>query len=191
MAGGLFRGRKAAAAAVLVLTLISVLLLSVCGCAESTERKQKEYRSQWQETMNDFEDRVAADDEKAQKMIDDNDTAGVIRLLDQRVKNVWNVYDEIVVLYPPTDLRKLHALTLYYLTCVVDQLEAQNDLNEAIISGKPTADLKAIADEAAQKSAFVIGQLALEVEKADIKLKSMEKPGPQLQEQQGTTPSEK
>ncbi|MBN1288495.1 MAG: hypothetical protein JXA49_02530 [Actinobacteria bacterium] len=188
MAGGIFKSRKTAA--IIIVALISVFLVSLCGCAESTERRQAEYKSRWKEVMNEFEDRVAVDDEKAQKMIDDNETAGVIRLLGERIKNVWQVYDEIVVLYPPDDLRRLHALTLYYMTTVVDQLEAQNDLNEAIISGKPTEDLKTIADEAAQKSAFVIGQLALEIEKADIRLKSMEKPGPQVQEQQqGTTPS--
>lgn len=190
MAGGIFKRRNFIAAAITVTIILSLASVFVCGCAESREQKQKDYRVQWQDSMNAFEERVAADDEKAQKLIEENDTAGVIKLIEERVENVWDVYDEIVVLDPPDDLRRLHALTLYYLTTVVEQLEAQNALNEAVLSGKPVTDLKTIAEEAVQMSAYIIGQLALEVEKTDVKLKSMEDQRPDVQENQGTLPSE-
>lgn len=191
MACGNSRFERAFAAAFVVLTLLFTSVFLACGCGESRAGKQKEYRSEWTRIMNGFEAQVEKDDKKAQEMIGNGDTPGVIKLLEQRIDNVWDVYDEIVQLYPPDDLRILHALTLYYLTSVVDQLTAQNALNEAALSGKPTGDLKTIADQAGQKTQYVITELVLEVEKQGIELDSMKDSKPEVQEQQeqGTTPS--
>lgn len=190
MACGSSRLGKVLVVTIGVFVLICSLLFMACGCGESPDKKQKEYKSEWTRVMDDFEARVEKDDKKAQKMIEDGDTAGVIKLLEQRIDNVWDVYGGIVVLYPPDDLRNLHALTLYDLTCIVAQLQAQNALNEAILSGKPTEDLKTIADQAAQKTQYITTELALEVERQGIKLESMKDIKPQVQEQeQGTTPA--
>lgn len=177
----------------IVFSLISVSFCLLCGCGQSPGQKQKEYKAEWTDVMNEYEERVAADDKKAQKLISEEDNAGVIKLLDERIDYVWSVYDAIVVLDPPSEYRELHALTLYYLASVVAQLEAQSDLNEAVLEGKPTDDLKTIAEQAAQKTQYAISELALEVEKQGIELESMKKKSePKVQEsqEQGTVPSE-
>lgn len=176
----------------LVFILMSIFLFLICGCGQSLEQKQKEYKTEWTDIMNKYEERIAADDKKVQKLASEENNAGVIKLLDERIAYVWSVYDEIAVLEPTAEFRELHALTLYYLTSVVAQLEAQTDLNEAVLAGKPTDDLKTIAEQAAQKTQYVISELALEVEKQGIELESMKKANEtkvQEEKDQSTTPS--
>jgi len=158
---------------VLLCAMLGVSFLTAAGC-ESAEQKQKEYRSQWLEIMSAFEKRVAADDKKGNELAQKNDIAGVMELVSKRTKYVNSTFDEIALLYPPAGLRRLHSLTLFYLTSIVDQLEANIDLYEAARSGKPTADLQAIAEAAVSQTEAVKQELALEIDRAGLKLEVRE-----------------
>ncbi len=157
----------------LIFALACVVLvgsfLGLAGC-DSVEDKQKEYRSEWLEIMAAFEKRVAADDKKGNELAQKNDIAGIMELVQKRVKYVDSTFDEIALLYPPADLRRLHSLTLFYLTSIVDQLEANIDLYEAARSGKPTADLQAIAEAAVKQTEAVKQELALEIDRVGLEL---------------------
>ena len=154
--------------AVIVFAMIASCV-AIAGC-KSSESKQKEYRSEWVDTMSALEKRVATDDTKANELAQKNDIIGLMELVDKRVKYVNSTYDQIAELYPPSDLRKLHAVTLFYLTSVVEQLEANEDLYEAIRTGKPTEDLQTIAENAVKRTEAVKQELALEIERARIDL---------------------
>jgi hypothetical protein len=115
---------------------------------------------------------VLTDDKKASELINKNDIAGVIKLVNQRILNVDEVTKKILALRPPEDFWKVHAVTLYYLASLRDQLNYQNDLNDAVLTGRPTQDLKTIADQAALKTRAVGAELGIEIQKVDLKLKT-------------------
>ncbi|MBK5094002.1 MAG: hypothetical protein JJE48_10880, partial [Actinobacteria bacterium] len=122
--------------------------------------------------------------------INKNDIAGVIKLVKQRISNVDEVTKKILVLRPPQDFWKVQAVTLYYLASLKDQLKDQNDLNDAVLTGKPTQDLKAIADQAALKTRAIGAELGVEIQKVDLKLKSTEEqPEPKQSATQSATKS--
>lgn len=148
-----------------------LLLVQVLGCNGSDiQQKQDCYRADWKRIMTAFDSRVISDDMKASKLVEQDDISGLIKLIDERIGNVDGVILEILDLYPPDDLQDLHAVTLYYLVSLREQLKTQNDLNEAVISGKPTQDLKAISDDAAAKAQAIAGELGIEIQKAGIKM---------------------
>lgn len=147
------------------------LLMQLLGCGGSDiESKQKSYSADWKTIMTAFQVRVTEDDKKASELVEKNDISGLIKLIDERIANVNEVIKEILGLYPPDDLQDLHATTLYYLTSLRDQLNAQNDLNEAVLSGKPTQDLQTISENAAAKTQLVAGELGVEIQKAGIEV---------------------
>ena len=186
---------RAGRLAVVALVSISISLLAFgafsSGCGNgSGESSIEEYKKQWTEIMDSFQARVLTDDKKANELINKNDIAGVIKLVNQRILNVDEVTKKILVLRPPKDLRKVHAVTLYYLASLRDQLRYQNDLNDAVLTGKPTQDLKAIADQAALKTRVVGSELGVEIQKVDMKLKSTEEqPEPKQSATQSATKS--
>lgn len=147
------------------------MALQVLGCGETeVERKQKEYESQWKETMTGFQQQGLADDKKANQMVEQNDISGLITLINQRITDVNKVIGQVLEMHPPEDLWKLYSITLYYLTSLRDQLESQNDLNEAALAGKPTEDLKSMTDSDSQKTQIVGAELGVEMQKVGIKL---------------------
>jgi Zn-dependent oligopeptidase len=148
------------------------------GC-DQLKQKQKEYKKKWTETMSAFEERVKKDDDKANGLGEKNDVVGLINLANERIKYVDSTYDKIADYYPPAELRKLHAVTLFYLTSIVEQLKANSDLYDALRTGKPANDLKAIADDAAKQTAAIRYELTLEMDKAGLKLESEKKKQPQ------------
>ena len=168
---------RAVRLAVVALVSISISLLAFgafsSGCGSgSGESSVGEYKKQWTEIMDSFQDRVLTDDKKASELINKNDIAGVIKLVNQRILNVDEVTKKILVLRPPQYLWKVHAVTLYYLASLRDQLNYQNDLNDAVLTGRPTQDLKTIADQAALKTRAVGAELGIEIQKVDLKLKT-------------------
>lgn len=147
------------------------LLVNLLGCGGGDiENKQRSYSADWKRIMTAFDARVTEDDKKANELVEKNDISGLIKLIDERMVNVNEVITEILGLYPPDDLQDLHTVTLYYLTSLREQLKAQNDLNEAILSGKPTQDLKTISDNAAAKTQHVAGELGVGIQKAGIRV---------------------
>lgn len=168
---------RAVRLAVVALVSISISLLAFgafsSGCGSgSGESSAGEYKKQWTEIMDSFQDRVLTDDKKASELINKNDIAGVIKLVNQRILNVDEVTKKILALRPPKDFWKVHAVTLYYLASLRDQLNYQNDLNDAVLTGRPTQDLKTIADQAALKTRAVGAELGIEIQKVDLKLKT-------------------
>ena len=123
--------------------------------------------------MNEFQTRVNTDDQKATAYVQKNDISSLITLIKQRLSYVSDVSAEVMKLYPPADLRKLQALTTYYMVALQDQLKAQNDVNEALLSGKPTKDLTSIAEFYVQRAQTVGNELGIELQKTGVKLKGM------------------
>ena len=153
--------------------MLASLALALTGCDKAGEakKKQQEYRTEWQEIMGKFQARVNADDQKANALVKKNDISGLIGLIKGREANADLVMGQILELNPSNDLRKLHATTLFYLTSLKDQLEAQNRLNEAGLSGAPTGDLSAVAEISAAKTQEVGREIGVEIQKLGIKLK--------------------
>jgi hypothetical protein len=157
--------------AVVLLLLAAALLLP--GCGTSTADKQKEYKAQYKEALNEFQTQVAKDEVKAKTLLESNDATGLIKLNNQRLAGVNATFDKIADLYPPADLRKVHAETLYYLIAVADQLQAQNAYFEAVLAGKPSGDLETIAKSATAKAQSLGAELGLDLQKANITIKSI------------------
>ena len=160
---------------VVILVLLTALLaaaLLIAGCDESGEvaKKQQQFKTQWLDIMEVFQGRVNSDDSKADKLVQKNDLAGLIELIKLRISNVDSVLGKVLPLYPPDNLRKLQVTTLYYLQSLMDQLVAQNNLNEAVLSGNPTADLQTIAGNAAAKTKALGRELGIEMQKVGVKL---------------------
>jgi hypothetical protein len=163
--------RVGGAAVITVLVGVLAITILVAGCGSSLSSKQKEYKDQYVKIMDAFQSRVTADDQKANQLVAANDIGGLITLVKQRIANIDQVEGELMQLYPPPEFRKIQAITLYYMAALRDRLDAQNALNEAALSGKPTTDLKAISDGYGAKTQFVGQELAVELEKQGIKLK--------------------
>jgi hypothetical protein len=177
--------------AVLTILAVSIFLLGtgvlLSGCGGNSEQASADkYKKQWTDIMNAFQARVAADDKKNTALVDKNDVTGGIKLLNQRIANVDEVTGKILELKPTKDLRKVHAITLYYLTSLEDQFNDQSELYNAILTGLPSTDLKTITDQAALKTRAVGAGLAVEIQKLDMKLKPA---GEQPSSQQSATQS--
>jgi len=157
---------------VVVLMLLLACAVLLPGCGQSTADKQKEYPAQYKEIVNAFQTKVAKDDAKASQLGQNNDLTGLIKLNNQRLAGVNATFDKLLLLFPPSDLRRVHGETLYYLITVMDQIQAQNAYAEAVLAGKPSGDLQNIAGSATTKAQTVGGELALDLQKANITIKS-------------------
>jgi len=124
--------------------LIFVVLLT--GCGNSVAQQEKEYKEQWTQVVNKFESRVTSDDKKANDLVGKNDIVGLRTLVASRLANVNDVMAQVFKLDPPKEYQRVQITTLYYLMALEDQLKAQNDVNDAVLSGNPTTDLKTILD---------------------------------------------
>ncbi|MBU1672470.1 MAG: hypothetical protein KKF41_07485 [Actinobacteria bacterium] len=168
---------RSATVLVLVLVVSGTALLAGCG---GSSMSASDYKAQYTGTIDKFESQIEEDDRKANELVAKNDLAAVIALLNQRIKNVDEVFDEIAALRPPAEMRDLQAITLYYLFAVKQQLQAQNNLNDAIRKEEPTTDLVTAAENAKARTQKVTRELVLELEKLGITLKVMEQqPGQQ------------
>jgi hypothetical protein len=169
------------------LTVVTILAVSIfllglgalsSGCGGSSEQAlADQYKKQWTDIMNAFQTRVLADDKKNTALIDKNDAAGAIKLVNQRIAHIDEVTDKILVLRPPKDLWKVHAITLYYLSSLKDQFKDTNEFYNAVLTGLPSKDLKTISDQAAYKTRVIGAELGVELQKLDMELKTAgEKP---------------
>ncbi|MCG2796729.1 MAG: hypothetical protein L6427_12885 [Actinomycetia bacterium] len=159
---------------VLAVTAAAVLAVACPGCGGGGKAgNEKEYKARWTDIMDTFDQRVVKDDKRAEEFVAKNDISGLINLVNRRVDDIDEVFGQVLELYPPEDLRKLHAVTLYYLINMRDQLVAQNILNEAALSGKPTEDLKKIADDEAARTQMTARELGIELQRKGIMLKSV------------------
>lgn len=187
------RGRISSGVRLAVVTILSVSIFLLglgvlsSGCGGSSEQALADkYKKQWTDIMNAFQVRVLADDKKTTALIEKNDAAGVIKLVSRRIANIDEVTGKILVLQPSKDLRKVHAITLYYLSSLKDQFKNQNDFYNAVVTGLPSNDLKTISDQAAYKTRVIGAELGVEIQKLDMKLKST---GEQPKSQQSATQS--
>src|SRR5674476_75075 len=106
------RGRPltlAVTAATVALLLAGVLLYA--GCQSDQQAKQQQFKEQWTKIMDQFQAQVAVDDKKATDLVNKNDITALIKLTKERVASTQDVLGQILALYPPTELRKLQALT--------------------------------------------------------------------------------
>lgn len=159
-------GRKTWSRSLLaVLALALAVAVMVTGCGNN-------YKSQYIDAVSQFESQVSKDDAKLSDLAAKNDVEGLIGLNRDRSKVVEDTFNKVIALTPPADLRKLHALTLYYLIAIEDQIAAQNDLYEAIIKGTPTDDLKKMVENTANRVKAVGIDLGVEVQKQGINIKA-------------------
>ena len=172
------RGRTGGGARIAAMTvlIISLFLLGLgalsSGCGGSSEQAQADqYKKQWTDIMNAFEARVTTDDKKNAALVEKNEVTGVIKLMNQRIANLDEVTGKIVLLKPPRNLWKVHAVTLYYLSSLKDQFTNQNNFYNAVLTGLPAGDLKTIADQMALKTRAVGAELGVEIQKLDMELK--------------------
>jgi len=172
------RGRAGGGArfAAMTVLIISLFLLGIgalsSGCGGSSEQAQADqYKKQWTDIMNAFEARVTTDDKKNAALVEKNEVTGVIKLMNQRIANLDEVTGKIVLLKPPRNLWKVHAVTLYYLSSLKDQFTNQNNFYNAVLTGLPAGDLKTIADQMALKTRAVGAELGVEIQKLDMELK--------------------
>ncbi len=159
-------------------TALLVVLIAtgaiLVGCGNPTES----YKSSWVDTMSAFEAQVAKDDQKSSELVKNNDAAGLISLVDKRIKFLDNTYDKLVVLHPPAALRDLHATTLFYLVSIQNQLKANSDFYDAARAGKPTTDLQTIAQDAIKQTDSVRVLLGLAMDQAGVKIKESKQQQP-------------
>ena len=165
-----------------VMVLLAVVLL-YAGCQSEQQAKQAQFKQQWTQIMDKFQTRVAADDKTATGFVNKNDIPALIKLTKQRIASTDAVLGQVLALYPPDDLRKLQALTSYYLVTLIDRLQAQEDYSVAVLSGKPTTDLQNNVNQQAQRNNTIAGELSVELAKDGITLITPS------QAPQGTSPS--
>lgn len=149
-------------AAVAVLAMVLLLVIPTgCGTPSTSEREET-YRTQYKETMEDFFKRIEQDDKKAEELSKKGDNAGVMQLVNKRLENMSETMLALSKLTPTTKYLKLHAITLYFVNCLIEQLEAQNELNKASVSGESTTDLQARVQNAMGKVTQVGRELSVE-----------------------------
>jgi hypothetical protein len=154
--------------------VITGLVFLVVGCGNSTAQKEATYKEQWTKQVNQFEKRVSSDDKKANALAEKNDMAGLFRLINERKAYVKTVQTQILKLNTPDKYQNVQILTLFYLLSLEQRLTAQNNLTEAILSGKPTTDLKTIADAYVTRTQQIGNELGIEISDAGLTLKAVE-----------------
>ena len=165
--------RLAGVAVVSISAFLLVFGAFSSGCGNgSGESSFEGYKKQWSDIMNPFETRTETDEQKAGEIIKSNDIAALIRLYNQRILNIEEVMKKIIALRPPKDLWKAHSLTLSYLLDLRDQVTYQNNLNDALITGKPVKDLQSISGQAVLKTRIVGAELLIEIQRVGLQLQS-------------------
>jgi Zn-dependent oligopeptidase len=177
-------------AAVIAALLVGGVLLSV-GCESAEQSKQKQFKKEWTQTMNEFQKRLQADDNKGQTLVDKNDLAGVIALTKQRIANVDEVLAKILAYYPPPELRKLDVLSTYYLISLKDRLEQQIVLYNAILAEQPQKEIADVLNNLIARNNTIGRELGIELQKLGIRIESAtQKPSTAPSSSpQGTAPS--
>lgn len=158
----------------LVIAIIAAMATSVlflAGCGNGLQQKQSQFKEQWLTVIDALEAQVAKDDAQANNLANKGDLAGLTRLINARINRVNTALGKILQLYPPEQMRRLQAITAYYLATLLDQLQAQKQLYEAAIGGRPTTDLQTIAEKLSQKTKAVASELGVELQKLGINLK--------------------
>lgn len=166
--------RLAVTAATVALLLAGVLLYA--GCQSEQQAKQQQFKEQWTKIMDQFQAQVATDDKKATDLVNKNDIPALIKLTKERVASTQAVLGKILALYPPTELRKLQALTSYYLVTLIDRLQAQADYSLAVLGNKPTTDLQNNLNQLAGRNNTIGSELSVELAKDGITLKTPSQP---------------
>ena len=147
-----------------------ILGLGLPGCGNSVAQQEKEYKEQWTRVASKFEERVAIDDKKANDFVAKNDIVGLRNLIISRLANVKDVTAQMFRLDPPEKYQRVQTTTLYYLMALQDQLKAQNAVNDALLAGQPTTDLKTISDQYTKRSQGAGQELGLELKTAQLTL---------------------
>jgi hypothetical protein len=156
----------------LVALLAAVMAASVLisGCQSEKQKKQAEFKAEWLSLVSAFEKRVAADDKKGSDLVARNDVAGVIALINSRITSVDGVLKKILDLYPPEQYQRMQAIAIYYLASLLDQLNAQKQLYDAVLAGRPTQDLTDTVGKLGTKTQAVGAELGVELQRLGIKL---------------------
>jgi len=124
--------------------------------------------------MSKFEKQVSVDDKQATDLVGKNDITGLRNRINERLASVNNILTQVLKLNPPETYQRVQITTLYYLMALEDQLKAQNDLNDAVLFGNPTNDLKTMSDGYTKRSQQSGMELGIELKKAQITIKTEE-----------------
>lgn len=163
--------------AVTICLVLVVAALAVVGCGEpSEEQKAETYRKEWKDIMDGFFKKLNEDDKEAEELSNQGDTAGVIKLVNERIRGIEETIDELMALDPPAELQRLQIVTLYFMLTLIDQLEAQNELNKAMVSGQPTTDLQTKVENMARRVGSIGNELSVEQVSAGIVLEEIPQP---------------
>ncbi|MDD5747638.1 MAG: hypothetical protein PHP64_01060 [Actinomycetota bacterium] len=150
----------------LAFLLVFLFIAGFSGCGRSVDS----YKAEYKKRLDSFEDRVTKDDKKVGGLISKNDIAGALKEIRRRVRDVDSFTTKMIDMLPPDELQRVYILTLYYLSCLASQLEAQESWLDAAIAGKPTNDLQEIVKKEAGKTKFAGSELAIELQKQGITL---------------------
>lgn len=156
-------------AALVMVALLAVGAMVLTGC-DDVRQKEKAFKDEWTRVIKGFEARTAKDDKKGQELVAENDLAGVIDLTRKRIAYSDEVLGELLELYPPQELRKLHVLSLYYLITIKDRLDQQISLYEAILNNRPTADIETVLEQLIARNQTIGRELGIELQKEGISL---------------------
>ncbi len=162
-------------AAICALFFAGLVVLAVLLGIQTRSKVTRGYERKWRTIMVEFENRVERDDKKAEEYSNKKDLTSLLRLARARTKYFEEVLGRLLELTPPEQYRKLHVLTLHYIFTLIDQLNAQRDLNEAFLEGKPTEDLGKIAENAKARAQQGMVELSVEIQKAGVTLEVVEK----------------
>ena len=171
--------------------LIVGLIYLVVGCGNPTAQMEANYRKQWTTIMNKFESRGASDDLKANSLAKKNDIAGLYRFINERTDYVISVLTQVLKLDTPDKYRNVQVLTLFYLLTLEQRLKAQNDVNNAVLSGNPTGDLKKIADAYVSRSQEIGNELGVAINAVGLTLGNKPQPNSSAPKSSATNNTEK
>ena len=172
----------------LVLVAGFLLIILLPGCDNSVAQQEKQYKDQWTQVASKFEKRVAVDDQKANDLVTKNDIVRLRNLITSRLANVNDVMSQMFKIEVPEKYRRVQITTLYYFMALTDQLKAQNAVNDAVIAGNPTTDLKTISDGYIRRALGAGQELSLELKTAQLTLPE-EKPTTPKSSTPQSTPS--
>ncbi len=158
-----------------VILLAGVVVLGVLYVLSLRGGETKGYEKRWRTVMVEFQNRVEKDDKSAERYSENKDMTSLLRLANNRIEYFRDVIGRLLELTPPERYRKLHVLTAHYIFTLIDQLEAQKELNEALLEGKPTEDLSKIAESAKARAQQGLQELLIEMQKAGVTIETVEK----------------
>ena len=162
-------GRGKAALGVLLSAFLLASIVIACLAASGCENSETSYKNQLVSAMQQFNTRDEQVGKKLQAILKKQnfsvqDLTNLVQDTKQLIQNGDTTFQKVAKLTPPEKYWKLHAITLYYLLAYSDYLKSTGDLYQAVLSGKPTEDLKKVAQDYLARKESLRQELAIELQ---------------------------